>query len=77
MSLDKANLESIREQLIDEATVGLAKHNRALGAMELIDYLLAQLAEEKEDGIGNIRDSGGQGSDDQAGPPLVNDEESA
>ena len=49
MAIDKEELETIRQTLVTEAADGLAKHHRAQGAIQLLDHLLAQLAEDDEE----------------------------
>lgn len=49
VAIDKEELEGIRQSLDAEAADGLAKYNKALGALELLKYLLSQLAEADEE----------------------------
>ena len=47
--MTKDELEKIRQSLVADAAEGLAKHHRAQGAIQLLDHLLAQLAEDDEE----------------------------
>ena len=47
--INKDELAEIRLNLVTEAANGLTKHHKALGAIELVDYLLAQLAKDDEE----------------------------
>ena len=62
MALDKDELEGIRQNVVNDASKHLAMHNKALGALELLDYLLAEL--EKDNGLGDRVDSGPAAGDD-------------
>ena len=70
--IDKESLGIIRQNVVEEAAKGLAQHNKALGAIELLDYLLAQL--ENDNDTGNGVDSGPEAGDDpQAGIGNISD----
>lgn len=64
MTLGVEELEIVRQNLITESSNAWETHLKALGAIELLDYLLAQLQAESEDGIRDSVDSGPETGDD-------------
>jgi len=63
MTLGIEELEAVRQNLITESSNALATHHKALGAIELLDYLIGELQAEPDNGTGSNIDSGRESSD--------------
>ena len=59
----KDELAEIRQTLVTEAADGLAKHHRAEGAIQLLDYLLEKMETEQGDGSEHSVNSGSETGD--------------
>ena len=60
---NKEELAEIRQNLVLEAADGLAKHHKAQGAIQLLDYLLEKMETEKGDGPEHSVNSGRETGD--------------
>ena len=59
----KDELTEIRQSLVADAADGLAKHHRAEGAIQLLDYLLEKMETEQGDGSEHSVNSGSETGD--------------